>query len=114
MLILVACFLLTCYWSIRFSLADSFYRVNTLDAVRRAVDLVPGNASYRSLLAEHIGGVGLNPDNEMVKAAGLSPLESRYWIRLGFRREVEGNFGEAEKYLLQAARWTISSLPDGR
>ena len=106
------------YWSLRFAAADYFYRENTLEALRRSVELAPGNAAYWSLLAEQAESAGLNPDADLLRASALSPLDARYLIRLGFRSEVEHNFPQAEKYLLQAAdadhqfdpRWALMSF----
>jgi hypothetical protein len=80
------------------------YRENTLASLRAAVALIPANAAYRALLAEHMEGFGMNPDSQLLTAARLSPLESKYWIRLGFRAEVEGDYASAEKYLLHSAQ----------
>jgi tetratricopeptide (TPR) repeat protein len=101
---LLAVCLFAAYWSVRFAVADIFYHQNTLASLRRAVAIEPDNAAYWSLLAEQTESVGLNPDDQLQKAAQLSPLESRYWVRLGFRAEVEQNYPQAEKFLLHAAQ----------
>jgi hypothetical protein len=103
---------------VRFAVADQYYRQNTYESLQRAVALAPGEASYLSLLAEHAEGLDLDPDSDLIRAASLSPFESRYWIRLGFRSEVEGNYTKAEQYLLRAAsvdrkfdpRWALMNF----
>jgi hypothetical protein len=82
--------------------ADSLRRENNLKSLKSAVLLVPGNAEYHALLAEHMEAAGLNPDHELELATVLSPRESRYWIRRGFRAEVEQKYAESEQYLIKA------------
>lgn len=84
--------------------ADSLRRENTLESLRKAVQLAPGNAEYHALLAEHLEAAGQNPDSELQLATELSPRESRYWIRRGFRAEVEQKYADSERYLLEARR----------
>ncbi len=106
------------FWSVRFAVADSLYRQNTLDSLNRAVALVPGNAAYHALLAEHREGLGFDPAPQLIAASALSPQDSRYWIRLGFRAESENQQNKAEKYLLHAAavdrkfdpRWALMNF----
>jgi hypothetical protein len=102
-LALSAC-LIAAYWSIRFAAADELFRENNLDSLRKAVVLAPGNASYRALLAEHMEGLGDNPQVQLLAAADLSPLESHYWIRLAAWTEEQHDYVKAEQYLLRAAQ----------
>jgi hypothetical protein len=90
------------YWSIQAAVADSLYRRNTPESLQASVALAPGNALSHRMLAEHIEGLGRDPDAEFTAAANLSPRDSQFWIRLGFRAEVEGNNPLAEKYLMRA------------
>jgi tetratricopeptide (TPR) repeat protein len=90
-------------WSVRFALADYFYTENTISSLTEAVALAGGDAEYRALLAEHLEGVGTDPDPLFLRAAALSPEDSRYWIRLGFSAETKGNYQKAEQYLLKGA-----------
>jgi hypothetical protein len=91
------------YWSVRLAFADFFYRRNTIPSLTTAVGLASGDAEYQALLSEHLEGVGADPDSGFLRAAALSPMDSRYWIRLGFSAESKGNYESAEKYLLRAA-----------
>ena len=91
------------YWSIQAAVADSLYRRNTPESLQASVSLAPGSALSHRLLAEHLEGMGRDPDAEFTAAASLSPRDSQYWIRLGFRAEVEGNNSLAENYLMRAA-----------
>ncbi len=95
--------LFAAYWSVRLAVADYFYRENTISSLSRAVALAGGDAEYHALLAEHLEGIGTDPDPQFLIAASLSPEDSRYWIRLGFSAESKGDYRAAERYLLQAA-----------
>ncbi len=102
---LILCGLLVLAWySVLLARADSSFRDNNLMALRTAVRLVPANAAYHALLAEHLEAAGANPDAELETATNLSPHESRYWIRRAFRAELEQKFDESERYLLVASR----------
>jgi tetratricopeptide (TPR) repeat protein len=106
------------FWSTRFAVADSLYRQNTFESLNRAAALVPGNAAYLALLAEHKEGLGFDPEPLLTAASALSPEDSRYWIRLGFRAESENRHDQAEQYLLRAAavdrkfdpRWALMNF----
>jgi hypothetical protein len=87
----------------RIATADSLFRHNTLDSVREAVALDPGSAAYHELLAEHLLDAGKLQGNELTTAVELSPMDSHYWIRLGFEEEAEGDNAGAERDLLKAA-----------
>jgi hypothetical protein len=90
------------YWSVQAAVADSLYRQNTPESLQASVVLAPGNALSHRLMAEHLEGMGRDPDGEFAAAAKLSPRDSQFWIRLAFRAEVEGNYTLAEKYLMRA------------
>lgn len=94
---------LICY-SVVLGVADVSFRDNNLTSLKTAVRLVPSNALYRDVLAEHLEANGANPDLELEKATELSPRESRFWIRRGFRAEIEEKYADAERYLLEARR----------
>jgi hypothetical protein len=106
------------YDTVRIAAADSDFRANTPESVAHAVQLEPGNALYRELLAEHLEGDNRDPAADREAAARLSPLESKYWIGLGIHAEAAGDFGGAEKMYLHAAeidrmftpRWTLMNF----
>ena len=98
--------------------AGSLAYANTSDSVAHAAQVEPGNATYHGLLAEHQEAGSKDPKPELTIATRLSPRESRYWARLAFRAEVEGNFDAALKHLTQAAnvdrtfapRWALANF----
>jgi tetratricopeptide (TPR) repeat protein len=92
------------YWSVRLARADVFYRANTLEAIARAVALDPANARYHAWRAELEEHEGLDPTGALLRAAALNPRDSQAWIQLGLHAEMEGDFADAEKHLLEAAR----------
>jgi hypothetical protein len=77
---------------------------NTSDSLRAAVQLDPGNADFRELLAEHLAEDGLNPTPELTTAVSLSPLNSHWWDRLAFQAESDGDYPAAERDLMEAVR----------
>jgi hypothetical protein len=90
------------WYSILLARADISFRDNNIEALRAAVQLAPGNAAYHALFAEHLESADENPDQQLELATDLSPHESRYWIRRGFRAELERKYAESERYLLRA------------
>ena len=92
------------YQAVRIALADGFYQDNSLDSTRTAVRLEPLNASYHALLAEHLESTGKNSAAELQTASQLSPYDARFLNRLGFRAEVEQDYGAAVSLLLRAAQ----------
>jgi hypothetical protein len=91
------------FWSVRNAVADFFYRQNTISSLGRAVAISGGDAEFHALYAEHMESVGEDPDEQFRIAAALSPLDARYWVRLGFSAESKGNYALAEQYLLKGA-----------
>jgi hypothetical protein len=89
-------------YSVLLARADVSFLNNNLNSLRAAVQLAPTNAAYHELLAEHLEAAGVNPDDELEIAIRLSPHESRYWIRRSFRAEMEQNYQEAERDLIEA------------
>lgn len=93
------------------AIADHDQELNTLESVRKAVELAPDNAAYRALLAEHIESEGQDPKPQLVEAMRLSPIDTQYAIRRAFRAEIEGNFSATEALLLEAARQDHKANP---
>jgi hypothetical protein len=106
------------YDTIRLSAADAGYRANTTESLQKAVHLEPGNADYHELLADHLESDGKDSLSDRAGAARLSPFESRYWIGLGVKAEIDGNLAAAERDYLHAAntdrmfvpRWTLMNF----
>ena len=92
------------WYSVLSARADVAFRENNPAAARDAVRLVPANAAYHELLAEHLEAAGADPDAELEIATHLSPYESRFWIRRAFRAEVEQKYADSERFLLEADR----------
>jgi hypothetical protein len=103
---------LASYWTIRLAVADQLFRANSLPALTRAVRLAPGNAQYFAWLAEYQEAEGFDPNPALATACRLNPFDSSVWIRRGLRAEFEGDYTQAEKFLLEAAR--IDKLLDPR
>ena len=103
--LLIVPFLAVAAWdAARLAYADSLSRLNTSDSLRQAVQLDPGNADFRELLAEHLAGDGLDPNPELKAAVSLSPLNSHWWERLGFQAESDGDFEGAERDLKEGVQ----------
>jgi len=92
------------WYSVLLARADIARTGNNLASLGTAVRLVPANAEYHALLAEYLEAGGEDPDRELEIATELSPDESRYWIRRGFRAELEKKYEDSERYLLRAYR----------
>ena len=103
---------LASYWTIRLAVAEQLFRANSLVAAVRSTQLDPNNARYFTALAEYQETEGLDPKPALAAASRLNPLDSSVWIRRGLRAEFEGDFGQAENFLLEAAR--VDKLFDPR
>jgi hypothetical protein len=113
-----AVLLLAGYASLRFARADWLFRVNTLESLREAIHLAPGNSLYYSWLAERLEFEGQDSQAMLEAAARLNPRAAKVWTRLGLRAEIAGNRVAAERMLLQAAavdhgfapRWALMNF----
>ena len=99
-----ACLAFAAYWSIRFARADLLYRANTPDTISRAIQLDPRNARYRAWQAELEEHEGRDPRPALLAASVLNARDSSIWTQLGLEAEIAGDYGRAEKCLLEAAR----------
>ncbi len=100
------------YWTIRLALADQLFQANSFEALARATRLNPINSQYFLLLAEYQQRAGIDSEPSLVVASKVNPLDSSIWIRRGLSAEFAGDFGRAEKFLLEAAR--VDKLFDPR
>jgi hypothetical protein len=89
------------YWTVRLERADWLFVKGDAASIREAMRLAPGNAEYASALA------GAEPSRavEILKdAVARNPLDSGLLVELGLAEEERGDFGSAEKDLLEATR----------
>jgi tetratricopeptide (TPR) repeat protein len=109
------------YCSALLAWADHLSGVDSLAAVTRATQLVPGNAEYHARLAtllENAGFGGAAIESELQKAVDANPRLASAWTELGLRAEAAGNVAPAESYLVRAARtdrmyatlWTLANF----
>ncbi len=94
-------------FSIRFALADHYFRADTLESVRQAIGLAPGNTRYLLRLAR------LEPTNPnpLEQAVRENPHAAAARIELGLRAEGARQHLSAEAHLLEAARMDAGFLP---
>ncbi|MCZ2148261.1 MAG: hypothetical protein LC126_10835 [Bryobacterales bacterium] len=91
--LLAACSIARLAWAARF-----FELAQPAD-LQRAALLAPLDAAY-----QYAAG-------NARRAVQLNPYFSRAWMRLGFEAELRGDFAEAERFLLQAARVDATMEP---
>jgi hypothetical protein len=106
--VVVTFLLLGCGQALRIGVADSLFRRDTKESVKRAARLWPSNAEFEARLAD------LDPDNARIhlrRAVFLNPSRSRSWISLGLQLELHGNPAEGEQCYLKAAQSDRQFLP---
>jgi len=94
--------------TLRIGWADYLFRKDTLQSVRLAARVWPGDANFYVRLAD------LDPRNAVSylrRAILLDPLASKSWIALGLQVEQQGSVAEAESCYLEAARADKQFLP---
>jgi len=96
------------HWSIRLARADHLGRQPSPEAVRRAIQLSPGESRYHRRLAAMDSARRLCA---LERAVALNPRDSAAWIDLGMEAEARGDLPRAEKALLEAARVDRTSQP---
>jgi tetratricopeptide (TPR) repeat protein len=99
------------WFSLRTAFADRLYASNEINYIRRATRLMPDNAGYHALLAEHLESQGADPKPELLQASRLNPLNSLYLGRLAIRAESENDMAASERFLRQAAAVDKKLLP---
>ena len=106
------------WWSARLAYADYLYSQTTLESVRESVALVPINDGYHTRLAAMLYDDDPKASaNEVRIALNHNPRDAKAWIDLGLRAEFRGDYPEAERLFLEAARvdkqyvprWTLAS-----
>jgi hypothetical protein len=89
------------YWTVRLGRADWLFVKGDAASFREALRLATGNAEYASALAE---AEPARAEEILKDAAARNPLDGGLRVELGLAEEERGDFGGAEKDLLQAAR----------
>jgi tetratricopeptide (TPR) repeat protein len=105
-------------YSVRLALADAAFRRGTPQSVARALEILPDRAAYLLFRAQQMDYDGENSTALLERAALVNPLSSAPRIRLGLAAEARGDFWDAEKWLLDAARvdrqfeprWTLANF----
>ena len=105
-------------YSIRLALADAAFRRRTPQSVARALEILPNRANYLLFRAQQMDYDGENSTALLERAARVNPLSSAPRLRLGLAAEARGDFSQAEKWLLDAARvdrqfeprWTLANF----
>jgi tetratricopeptide (TPR) repeat protein len=98
---------------VRLALADHEFRKLTRDSLRHAVQWDSGNTRYLLTLAQLDEPAAL-----LARAAALSPYDAGIRVRLGLHAEAAGDYAQAERWLLEAARlsrryeprWTLANF----
>jgi tetratricopeptide (TPR) repeat protein len=106
------------YWSVRLAVASWFETSATLNASRRAIALAPGNEEYLRRAAELIEAAGGSGTAYYRQAVTADSYAANDWVQLGFHAERDGQYPEAERDLLKAARldqqfeprWTLANF----
>jgi tetratricopeptide (TPR) repeat protein len=104
-------------YSIRLALADAAFRRRTPQSVAHALEILPDHAGYLMFRSQQMDYDGKNSIALLEHAARVNPLSSAPRIRLGLEAEAHGDFADAEKWLLDAARvdhqyeprWTLAN-----
>jgi len=110
---------LTCALAIQWSClrirADRFFREDTPQSIRRAIELIPDDPQYYIRLSQldDIHSVAL-----LERALRHAPFQASAAIELGLRAESTGDYSRSEKLLLQAfevdrtyvPRWTLANF----
>ena len=110
-----------CYWSARLAWADYLFRLDSLESVSRAAQLVPANAEYHERLATLLdtnAADGAAVESELQQAAAANQRLAAAWTELGLRAEAAGNTQEAAADLVRAAEvdrmyatlWTLANF----
>lgn len=110
-----------CYWSARLALADYLFRLDTLESLSRAAQLVAASAEYHERLAALLdsnGRSGSSVESELLQAVAANPRLAAAWTELALRAETDGKTQQAEAYLVRAVGadrmyttlWTLANF----
>jgi hypothetical protein len=102
-----AAFIALTLWAGKVYLADVISRRVTIENLRLASRLDPGNSDYHLKMGRlyQYSLTDINPDlaiQELSRAAELSPMDAQPWLDLGAAQEVAGHIDEASVSLRRA------------
>jgi len=91
-------------WSFRVAVSDYYASAVTVSGLEQAIAWSPGQSlnyvRLSALITETDPG---KAEDLLQRAVTLNPLDSRSWIDLALRHEMDGNLPAAERELLRAA-----------
>lgn len=101
------------YLSGLLALADAAAGHNTDASVRRAAEIMPGNAAYWFYLYRLLDIDGRKDEalRCLERAAALNPSDPQVWTALALAAETSGDARTAEQHLFQAMRVDATFLP---
>ncbi len=113
----LAALLAAACWAARLAYADYLAGKAGLENTARAARLAPANARYWLRWADLAEEAGQPSGAAVERALSANPYASDVWIRAGLAAEAAGDYGRAERSLLEAARlsrqyqprWTLAS-----
>jgi hypothetical protein len=94
--------------SLQLARADYLFREDTDESIRKAIRLVPDNWQYYMRLAQFERG---NARELLKSSLERNPFDAQADIELGLQYEADGDFGRAEKQLLEAYNVDHTYLP---
>jgi hypothetical protein len=106
-------------WSFRVAASDHFASTMTISGLERAIAWNPElSFNYVSLSALVSDSDPKRAKDLLQHAVALNPLDSRSWIDLALRHEMDGDLATAERELLRAAeidhqyepRWSLANF----
>jgi tetratricopeptide (TPR) repeat protein len=106
------------YSVLRGAYAAHLAGTNSLAGSERALEIDGDSAAYWLHRADLLDQAGLPATEALARAAQINPWDATARIRLGLDAEARGDFGAAERHLLEAARvsrlyqprWTLANF----
>jgi tetratricopeptide (TPR) repeat protein len=94
--------------ALRLAVAETIFRQDTAEAIKRAIAIVGPAAAFEQRLAEVDAP---NARHALEQAVAANPRASAAWIALGLIEESDGEFEAAERSLSEASRVDRQYLP---
>jgi len=107
-IVLAVAFAVAAYWSLRLAYADLLSRRDTVTSLQEAAGWTPGDADLHARLAELDT---LHFENELQAAVENNSYHATARIRLGLFAEIDGDYEQAERLLLEAAKTDRTFVP---